>query len=101
MKEKIKQDLSDLAHITRPVPDAIDTFFQKAGPWIILIAAGMLMVLIFQLNNTGEKVVETQAYTKVTNCIVNKASDNRVSIEEIEHCYNEVENELKIELDRF
>lgn len=82
-------------------PTYVDRFFAKVGPWIILLAAGLLVFLILQIDKTNAKVSETEAYTRATNCIVARGAQPGFTQAEVEQCYVEVEKKTGLSLQRF
>jgi len=99
--QEFKDEVNQLTQASKPIPTRVDMFFRKAGPWIILVAAILLVFLIFQLGKTSEKVAETEAYTRVTNCIVSKVSSPPLAAQDVELCYVQVEKETGVSLQRF
>jgi hypothetical protein len=79
----------------------ISKFFLNIAPWLIGIAGIMIVIGLYQENVTQYKVVETSAYTRVTNCIVAKNGYQQIKQLDVEKCYQQVEKESHIKLERF
>lgn len=79
----------------------LEKTFVNLAPWLIGIASVLLIILIYQISKTGSKVAETEAYTRVTNCIVAKSANPEFTQDEIERCYIQVEKNTGESLERF
>jgi hypothetical protein len=75
--------------------------FMKVAPWLIAVAAVVLIFTLFQVSKTGQSAQETSAYTRVSNCIVAKSANPEFTQDEIERCYVQVEKDTGVSLIRF
>lgn len=79
----------------------VENIFIKLAPWLIACAAVLLIFTIGQLSKTSNAVEETSAYTRTSNCILGKSAKLPVLQEDIEECYEQVERDSGISLERF
>lgn len=79
----------------------IERAIVTLAPFLIGFASLLLVVLIIQLGKTSEQVSDTQAYTRVTNCVVSKVANPPTTQEAIELCYTQVEKDTGVHLQRF
>lgn len=71
------------------------------APYIVGIAAAIMIIALVQFNQTQYVVKETSAYTRVSNCIVAKVAYTSVKQSDVEKCYQQVEKGSGIKLERF
>lgn len=86
---------------SRQTMNSVEELFIKLAPWLIVVAAILLVVTIARIDNTSEAVKETSAYTRVSNCIVAKSAYLPIKERDIETCYVQVEQDTDIPLKRF
>jgi len=86
--------------MTDRVPSRFEKMFVTLAPVLLGVAGVLLIITLFQLDETKYAVKETAAYTRVSNCIVSKGSNDRTS-EDVEKCYVQVEKDSGIPLERF
>lgn len=79
----------------------VEKVFIKAAPWLIGLAAILLVLLIGSVNKTTDAVEETSAYTRVSNCVIAKVANPPTTQEDVELCYVQVEKNTDIQLERF
>lgn len=65
----------------------------------LITVAGLLMILAFVVS-AKEKNTENNAYIRVINCIVSYPATSRTQ-QNIEQCYQIVEHQLNIKLQRY
>lgn len=78
-----------------------EKLFVGVAPYLIVIAGLLLLGVMLQLGKTNERVAETEAYTRVTNCIVAKSGTTTRNFEDVEECYVQVEKNTGRSLERF
>lgn len=96
----MRRDRVMIQEDAKRVVSGIENVFIKAAPWLIGLAAILLVLLIGTVNKTTDAVKETSAYTRVSNCILGK-SGTPFTQEDIELCYVQVEKNTGIQLERF
>lgn len=73
----------------------------KIAPALIAIAAVLTILGLFEQNQTVYSVKQTNAYTRVSNCILGKSAYTPVKQSDVEKCYQTVEKDAHIKLKRF
>lgn len=82
-------------------PSKFEKLFVTLAPVLLVVAAILLIITMFQLDETKYTVKETAAYTRVSNCIVAKNSGAVRAPDSVEKCYIQVEKDSDLKLERF
>lgn len=67
----------------------------------LFLAAILIVFFSIVLTSASQKVAETAAYTRASNCISARLASDQISQKEIEDCYAQVEKDTDISLERF
>lgn len=79
----------------------VEKVFVRLAPILIAVAAVLMVVTIMQIDETKYQVKETAAYTRVSNCVVAKVANPPTTQDDVEKCYQQVEKDSQINLERF
>ena len=79
----------------------LEKFLAVGAPYMVGIAFIIVIIASFELNRASERVRETEAYTRVSNCIVAKVASPPTDQEAVELCYAQVEKSTGLDLERF
>jgi len=76
----------------------VEKLFLQLAPFIIVLA-GVMIILVIIADSRGT-TKQNNAYVRVINCIVSKNANTRTQ-DDIEQCYQIVERESNIKLQRY